>query len=70
MRVTLDLFGFTKEVDIDMYSYNRGFVEARIEPDLHTLLYEKGDEPARKPVDKIIRFRRVGEGVYEYESAL
>jgi len=70
MRIELDLFGFTKEIDISANTYHSGVVEARVEPGLHNFLECKGDEPVKRPFEMILRFRRVDDKRFVYKPAL
>ncbi len=70
MLIELDLFGFTKKVDINSVTYDRGYIEARVEPGLYGLLEHKGDEPVKRPFEMILRFRRVDEKRFVYEPVL
>jgi hypothetical protein len=70
MRIELDLYGFIKTVDINEVTYNRGYVEAKVEPGLYHILECKGDEPVKRPFEMTLRFRRVGDKRFVYEPAL
>ena len=70
MLIELNLFGFTKTIDINEVIYNRGYVEVRVEPGLYGLLEHKGDEPVKRPFEMILKFRRVEGNRFIYEPAL
>ena len=70
MRIELDLFGFTKEIDINLATYHMGFVEVKVEPGLYHFLERKGDEPPKRPFEMTLRFRRVDAKRFIYEPAL